>query len=542
MKKKLLIIAAATLLFAVANRSFGQAPTLGTTANFELFSTNGSVSNTGISQITGNVGTNNGSSTAFGNVNGGMHDQDGTSAQAATDLNIAYNQLNGTAATFFPANLLGNGQVLDAGVYSISSATTLNGGLTLDGQGSSNAVFIIEIQGSFSTNASAKVYLKNNALACNVYWKVEGLVSMASGSTMRGTIIANNGAINIGTGDTLEGRALTTDGAITVDGVLAYTPIGCGSPVLTGPSAPAMGAAACYGIFSGSGAVTNTGVTHVVGDVGSNSGSTTGYNALMVTGTIHSIPDGSTAQCAADLLTAYNYVNTLAPDIELLYPAQFGNNLVLTPHTYLMGGAATLTDTVFLNGQGVSNAVFVIQINGALSTSTYSKVKLINGTQAQNVYWKVEGAVTINNYSLFCGTIICHNGALGAINTGVTLNGQALTTSGALSTDAITATAQVVPGNCATVGIETLPSIEKEMVSIFPNPFGASATIVLSGTLPAEGTVFKMYNVLGEQVMNTLLINQTNTLNTDQLPSGIYFYEMIRNNKTIQTGKLVSQQ
>jgi len=262
----------------------------------------------------------------------------------------------------------------------------------------------------------------------------------------------------------------------------------------------------------------------------------------MVTGTIHSIPDGSTAQCAADLLTAYNYVNTLAPDIELLYPAQFGNNLVLTPHTYLMGGAATLTDTVFLNGQGVSNAVFVIQINGALSTSTYSKVKLINGTQAQNVYWKVEGAVTINNYSLFCGTIICHNGALGAINTGVTLNGQALTTSGALSTDAITATAQVVPGNCATVGIETLPSIEKEMVSIFPNPFGASATIVLSGTLPAEGTVFKMYNVLGEQVMNTLLINQTNTLNTDQLPSGIYFYEMIRNNKTIQTGKLVSQQ
>jgi len=214
MKKKLLIIAAATLLFAVANRSFGQAPTLGTTANFELFSTNGSVSNTGISQITGNVGTNNGSSTAFGNVNGGMHDQDGTSAQAATDLNIAYNQLNGTAATFFPANLLGNGQVLDAGVYSISSATTLNGGLTLDGQGSSNAVFIIEIQGSFSTNASAKVYLKNNALACNVYWKVEGLVSMASGSTMRGTIIANNGAINIGTGDTLEGRALTTDGAL----------------------------------------------------------------------------------------------------------------------------------------------------------------------------------------------------------------------------------------------------------------------------------------------------------------------------------------
>ena len=64
---------------------------------------------------------------------------------------------------------------------------------------------------------------------------------MASGTTMRGTIIANNAAINMNTGDTLEGRALSTTGAVTVDGVLAYTPIGCGSPVLTGPTAPMLG-------------------------------------------------------------------------------------------------------------------------------------------------------------------------------------------------------------------------------------------------------------------------------------------------------------
>jgi hypothetical protein len=55
--------------------------------------------------------------------------------------------------------------------------------------------------------------------------------------------------------DTLEGRALTTKGAVTVNGVLAFTPIGCGSPVLTGPKAPALGTAACYAIFSSTGAV-----------------------------------------------------------------------------------------------------------------------------------------------------------------------------------------------------------------------------------------------------------------------------------------------
>src|SRR4029077_6042888 len=113
---------------------------------------------------------------------------------------------------------------------------------------------------------------------------------------------------------------------------------------------------------SSDGAVSNSGVTHVTGDIGSNNGSATGYNPLFVTGTVHVIPDGSTAQCASDLLTAYNYVNTLPYDIQLLYPAQFGNNLVLTPHTYRMNSATTFTDTVYLNAEGNPNAVFVFQI------------------------------------------------------------------------------------------------------------------------------------------------------------------------------------
>src|SRR5690606_14524569 len=117
-----------------------------------------------------------------------------------------------------------------------------------------------------------------------------------------------------------------------------------------------------------------------------------------------------------------NTLNLLSPDIELLYPAQFGNSLVLTPHTYVLKGAATLTDTIFMNAQGNNDAVFVIQINGALTTSTYANVKLINGAVAENVFWKIEGAVSINNFSTMRGTIICNNGALGALNTGVVLD------------------------------------------------------------------------------------------------------------------------
>jgi hypothetical protein len=540
MKTILLNALTAAMLLLLPILNFAQAPPLGTASNFVLFTTVGAVTNTGISQVTGNVGTNSGSSTGFGNVNGVMCDNDNASAQCAADLLIAYNQLNNTTATFFPSVLLGNGQTFIAGVYSVSGAATLNSDLILDAQGNSGAVFIIQIQGSFSTNANAKIQLVNGALACNVFWKVEGLVSMASGTTMRGTVIANNAAINMNSGDTLEGRALSTAGAITVDGVLAYTPIGCGSPVLTGPIAPDLASTACYALFSADGPVSNSGITSVKGDVGTNVGLTTGFDPLLVTGTIHAIPDSSTARCAADLSNVYNYLNTLPYDIELLYPAQFGNNLVLTPHTYLLNAATVFTDTLFLNAEGNPDAVFVIQIFGALSTSTHSKVSLINGTQSKNVFWKIEGAVSINNYSVFSGTIICNNGALGALNTGVALDGRALTTTGALTTTAMTA---IMPEGCNPTGISNVNTGNTiDAVTITPNPFNTTTKIKLNEASLINNCELKIYNVVGIEVMHLAITQILTTLYTGNLPSGVYFYTLTAQDRIIQSRKLVSQQ
>ena len=474
MKTRLLNLLTVVIILLIPMLNFGQAPPLGTAADFVLFTTVGAVGNTGTSQITGNVGTNSGAITGFGNVNGVMNSGNGSTAQCAEDLLTAYNQLNSTVPTFFPAPLLGNGQILNAGVYSISGAATLNLDLNLNAQGNSNAVFIFQIQGPFSTGANSKVKLLNGALACNVFWKVEGLVSMAAGTFMKGTVIANNAAINMGIGDTLEGRALSTTGAVNVLGVLAYTPIGCGSPVLTGPAAPVLASSECFTLFSANGPVSNAGITHVTGDVGTNVGLTTGFNPLFVIGTVHPIPDGFTLQAAADLGNAYTYLNALPYDIELLYPAQFGHNLVLTPHSYLMNAATTFTDTVYLNAMGNPNAVFVIKINGALSTSTYSKVLLINGTQTKNVYWKVDGAVSINDYSVFKGTIVCNNGAM-LLATGVAIEGRALTTTGALGTSAITATMPPGCGGTSSPTITTQPADQTACV-------GSSASLSVSAT------------------------------------------------------------
>ena len=445
MKIKILNLLIPLLVTGFPLLNFSQTPTLGKTADFVLFTSVGAVTNTGITHLTGNVGTNSGSSTGFGNVDGGMHDGGPVSAQCATDLGILYGQLNAVIPTFFPAVGLGNGQTLVPGIYSIPSPATLDLEIILDGQNDPSSVFIIQINGAFSTHALSKVTLINGALACNVFWKVEGLVDMAPGTTMRGTVLANNAAINMNAGDKLEGRLLSINGAITLNNSTARIPDGCGSPHLVGPIAPNLVSAACYALFSADGAVSNVGITNLKGDVGTNNGLTVGFNPLLVNGNIHPIPDVSTAACASDLITANAYLTALPFDIELLYPAQFGNSLVLTPHTYIMNAAVALTDTLFLNAKGDSNAVFVFQIYGALSTSTYANVVLLNGAKSKNVYWKVNGAVDINDYSTFRGTVICHNGAM-ILKTGVMLDGRALTTTGALSTDAMTA---ITPTSCA---------------------------------------------------------------------------------------------
>ncbi len=424
--------------------SAAQAPPLGTTANFVLFTSTGAVGNTGISQLTGNVGTNSGAITGFGNVNGEMHSGDLTTGQAAADLTIAYNALNSAIPTGFRASPLGNNDTLTAGVYGVTGVSVLSGTLVLNGLGDTNAVFIFQLSAAFSSTTNSAIQLINGAQACNVFWKIEGAVNLATGTNMKGTIVVNNASIAMSSADTLEGRALTTTGGITINNVMAYTPTGCGSPQHNGPAAPVLGSVECFAIFSGNGPVTNAGPTFATGDIGTNVGLTTGYNPLNVTGMIHPIPDAATASAINDLVIAYTYLNTLPTDIELLYPAQFGNGLTLTPHTYLLNAATALTNSVFLNAEGNPDAVFVIKINGALSTSTFSKVILTNGAQAKNVYWKVDGAVTINDYSLFNGTIVSNNGAIN-LNTGDTVNGRALTTNGAVSTAAVMVTSPIGP-------------------------------------------------------------------------------------------------
>ena len=231
------IVSAITLVF-LSGTSFAQIPNLGSVSSFVLYTVSGAVGNTGLSNINGNIGSDVGAITGFGapsTVNGTIYNADGVTAQCAIDLQAAYVQLNSTVATnttHTPA--FGSGETLTPGIYAIGGAGSVAGTLILDAQSDTNAVFIFKFGGAFTTGAVSTIVLANGTSPCNVFWIAEGAISMATLTSMEGTLIAHNGAASMGASCTLDGRLFSTTGAVSVYAVNAAVPVNCLSTIWTG--------------------------------------------------------------------------------------------------------------------------------------------------------------------------------------------------------------------------------------------------------------------------------------------------------------------
>ncbi len=75
--------------------------------------------------------------------------------------------------------------------------------------------------------------------------------------------------------------------------------------------------------------------------------------------------------------------------------------------------------------------------------------------------------------------------------------------------------------------------------AFYPNPFNSSLTIILNDEYNKKNTELRIYAMLGQEVLNSLLTKQFNLLETTQLKAGIYYYSIISNNKLIKSGKLI---
>jgi hypothetical protein len=220
-----------------------QAPVgLGTAGGFAVLASS-TVTNTGATTITGDVGLSPGTSvTGFETVtlHGTQHVADAPALQAQNALTTAYNDAAGrTPITTIAAQL--GGQVLVAGVYaSQDGAFLLTGALTLNGEGNPNAVFIFQAASTLTTASGSSVVLSGQAQACNVTWRIGSSATLGTRSALKGTILAQE-SITLTTSATLDGRALARTGAVTLDANV-IAPSACTVAAATPTPAPAAAA------------------------------------------------------------------------------------------------------------------------------------------------------------------------------------------------------------------------------------------------------------------------------------------------------------
>ncbi|MDP3970862.1 MAG: ice-binding family protein [bacterium] len=191
---------------------------LGTADDFAILA-GSTVTNTGSSVITGDLGLSPGTSvTGFppGTLDGTEHVADTTADQAKTDLVTAYNDAAGqTPVSTVPTEL--GGTTKTAGIYDSTSGTFgITGTLTLDAAGDPNAVFIFQTASTLITAGASEVVLTNGAQACNVFWQVGSSATLGTDSTFKGNILALTSA-TLTNGASVEGSVLARNGAVTLD-------------------------------------------------------------------------------------------------------------------------------------------------------------------------------------------------------------------------------------------------------------------------------------------------------------------------------------
>ena len=219
---------------------------------------------------------------------------------------------------------------------------------------------------------------------------------------------------------------------------LALASITCWLP--QGRASINLGSAGNFAVM-GATAVTSTGGTVLNGDLGvSTAGAISGFGPGTVSGTTYL---GGTVEQLADndATAAYNAILGEASGQNLT-----GDNLgglTVFPGVNNFSSSAQLTGTLILNAQGNPNAQFIFQIGSTLTTANDASIELINGAQADNVYWQVGSSATIGTGSVLYGNIIADTSI--TMTTGSSLYGSAIALNGAVTLDDNNVSIAIIP-------------------------------------------------------------------------------------------------
>ena len=216
-----LVVAVAAVMPAFG----GPVVNLGTASSFGLLG--GTISNTGTSMVTGNVGVKDASGTITGfnptgtTVGGSVITPGNTlSNNAYIDFVNAFNTALLLASTQSYPDLTVDRTFIGNNVYTftlVNISTTTGINLTFDAQNNPNDVFVIRTNGAFTANGALTFTLENQAQADNIFWIIGTIGTISVGSS---------GPITFD-GNVLAGQSVTMSAASGGSGVLAGTIDGC---------------------------------------------------------------------------------------------------------------------------------------------------------------------------------------------------------------------------------------------------------------------------------------------------------------------------
>ncbi len=168
-----------------------------------------------------------------------------------------------------------------------------------------------------------------------------------------------------------------------------------------GPVIP-LGLVAPYGIMAGlSFTCINNGL--IQSDIAISPGSTvTGFPPCVISGVQH-LADATALNAQNDLTTLYNTLQGLPCAPANAIVADLGGT-TKPAGTYCSATGIGVTGVLTLDGGGDPNALFVFQAGSSLITA--GDIVLINGAQAQNVYWVVGSSATLGTASQWKGNVV----------------------------------------------------------------------------------------------------------------------------------------
>jgi hypothetical protein len=186
------------------------------------------------------------------------------------------------------------------------------------------------------------------------------------------------------------------------------------------------------------------------------------------------------AQAAYTAAASRTSTQVVAADLSIAGPA--GSN-TLAPGVYSSASSLGLTGTLILDGGGDPDAVFIFQAGSTLTTASSSKIELLNGAQAANVFWQIGSSATLGTSSKFVGTIVAQ--ASVTSTTAVEVDGRLLALTGAVTMDGGKVTIPVTAPGVPT-GVSAVAGNTNAVVS-WTAPANTGGSLITGYTVTSSG-------------------------------------------------------